>query len=265
MNTSGDAISSDVSRVGIRVPPFYPDKPALWFAQLESQFVLANITADSTKFHYAASQLGEIYASAVEDIITDPPSTDKYECLKKELVKRLCKSRERKIQQLLTHEELGDRKPSQFLRHLRDLAGADVPEDFLRTIWVSRLPTGTQAIVASQCNVSLEEASQLADKVHDVVSVSPQIASAATTSSRDNEIAELTRQVQALTTRIDRMSRSQTKSRVNRRQRSSSKSRTRSDSCYRNFPMCWYHHKFGNKATKCAKPCDYSGNATGSR
>nr|XP_037874854.1 uncharacterized protein LOC119630234 [Bombyx mori] len=190
--------SSDLGRVGVRVPPFYPDKPALWFAQLETQFLLSSITADSTKFHYTCSQLDEAYASTVEDIITNPPASGKYERLKSELINRLSKSREKKVQQLLHHEELGDRKPSQFLRHLRDLAGADVPEDFVRTIWVSRLPSNTQAIVASQCNASLEDVSQLADKVHDVVSNSPQVAAVGVpeSSAVNAQIAELTRQAE---------------------------------------------------------------------
>jgi hypothetical protein len=43
------------------------------------------------------------------------------------------------IRQLLTLEEIGNCKLSQFLRHLRGLA-PDVPEDFLSTIWSSQLP-----------------------------------------------------------------------------------------------------------------------------
>ncbi|CAH2091853.1 unnamed protein product [Euphydryas editha] len=60
----------ELYRVGIRVPPFYPQKPALWFAQLESQFVLSNISADETKLHYAFGQLDPAYAVEVEDVIT---------------------------------------------------------------------------------------------------------------------------------------------------------------------------------------------------
>jgi hypothetical protein len=44
---------------------------------------------------------------------------------------------------------MGDRQPSQFLRHLRGLA-PDVPEDFLYTIWSSRLPLNIQTILAGQ-------------------------------------------------------------------------------------------------------------------
>lgn len=97
-------------RVGVRVPQFYPEKPALWFAQLESQFTLANITIDATNFHHAIGSLDPIYASEVEDIITAPAAPNKYERVKRELVERLSASREKKILQLLTHEDLDDRK-----------------------------------------------------------------------------------------------------------------------------------------------------------
>ena len=69
--------------------------------------------------------------------------------------------------QLLSHEEMGDREPSQFLRHLKALA-PDVPDDFLRTIWASRLPPHVQAILAGQTEGSMDSASQLADRICEV-------------------------------------------------------------------------------------------------
>lgn len=266
-----DGSGVDVYRVGVRVPPFYPEKPALWFAQLESQFALANITSDATKYHHVMGGLDPIYAAHVEDIVEAPAAPDKYERLKTELVRRLSASKEKKVQQLLTHEELGDRKPSQFLRHLRHLAGPSVPEDFLRTIWTSRLPSSTQTIIASQAKASLEEVAELADRIQDLVPASPQVAATSSPaaipgSSVDqmhNQIAELTRQVQALTSQVNRLSRPRHRSsRSTSRGRSSS---TRSHSNYRRWPNCWYHYKFGEKATRCVKPCDYAGKAAGSR
>lgn len=38
-------------RVGVRVPPFYPEKPSLWFSQMEAQFALSNIKVDDTKYY----------------------------------------------------------------------------------------------------------------------------------------------------------------------------------------------------------------------
>jgi hypothetical protein len=46
-----------INRVVIRVPPFWPEKPAVWFTQLEGQFALSTITQDVTKFYYVISQL----------------------------------------------------------------------------------------------------------------------------------------------------------------------------------------------------------------
>ena len=67
-----------IKRVGIRVPPFWPEKPAVWFAQLEGQFALSNITQDATKFYYVISQLENKYPAEVEDVITNLPPTGRY-------------------------------------------------------------------------------------------------------------------------------------------------------------------------------------------
>lgn len=267
-----EQITAESFRVGVKVPPFYPEKPALWFAQLEGQFILSKITTDETKFYYAMAQLEPQYAEEVEDIITSPPAQGKYDKLKSELIKRLSASREKRVRQVLTGEELGDKKPSQFLRHLQNLAGPGLPEDFLRSIWSSRLPQRIQDIIASQLRSSLEDLAELADRLHDVVMTAPQVAAVAPfppahTTPMDPlsfQIAELTRRMSAMDSKIDRMSRSKTRASTSHsRQRSASK---RSSSSYRKFPVCWYHNKFGELARRCIKPCDYqAGNASGGR
>lgn len=208
-------------------------------------------------------------ASIVEDIITGPATANRYEQLKSELIKRLSVSREKRISQLLTNEELGDRKPSQFLRHLKSLAGPDVPEEFLRSIWTSRLPISTQSIIASQAKLSLDEVAELADRIHEVVPAAPQIAETSSSlapQSFSQEIAALTQQMKTLMTKVDQMSRQRGRSRTPAAQRGrsrSSSSARRSNSNYRKFPTCWYHHKFGDKATRCVQPCDFAGNGQG--
>lgn len=254
-------------RVGVKIPPFWPEKPTIWFSQIEGQFAMGRITDDNTKYYYVLSHLDRQYAVEVEDVITSPPSTGKYEKLKSELIKRLSTSSERKVKQLLQSEELGDRKPSQFLRHLRHLAGPSIPEDFLRTIWTSRLPNNLQTVVASQMSLSLTELADLADRVHDIAPASPQVAAinnAGTQSTLDmmaRSITELTKQVSSLAAQLQGRSRSRNRQTPQQRHRSPS---TRSQSNYRKFPECWYHHKFGGKAKKCVRPCNYnSGNAQG--
>lgn len=279
MSVSGDATTSkqnvddggktftphDLCRVGVRLPPFWPEEPAVWFAQIEGSFALSKIKDDDTKYHYVSAQLEHRYAAEVKDILVNPPATGKYETLKAELIKRLSASREKEVTQLLMHEELGDRRPSQFLRHLRHLAGKNIPDDFIRTIWTSRLPTSLQTVIASQPESTLQALADLADKVHDLVPSTPQVAAAdavpgSLLEKLTREIAELSRQVKSLSMKNTGRSRS----RQEGGQRD--KSRTRSHSSYRKFPNCFYHNKYGDNARVCVKPCDYQqGKASGSR
>ncbi|XP_030023003.1 uncharacterized protein LOC115442156 [Manduca sexta] len=255
----------------IKVPPFSADDPEIWFALLESQFNSYEITDDYAMFDEVLRNLDIQHAKAVKDIVVNPPATKRYPKLKAQLIRRLCASREKKVKQLLTHEELGDRRPSQFLRHLQDLAGPSVPDDFIKSVWCTRLPQSIQTIVASQSHQTLEQLSELADRIQEVTSpcvaaASPNIGPSPSTSS---EIAELRKMVEHLALKLDghtRYPRSR-QQRERSRSRSRERQRSRSHSSYRRHPVCWYHFKFGARARHCEEPCDYekTGNAAGIR
>lgn len=259
--------SGEVNKVGIRVPPFWPQEPEIWFAQIEGQFAISGITSDTTKFYYVLGHLENLYSREVKDIIVRPPATGKYEKLKTELIKRLSASNEKKLKQLLMHEELGDRKPSQFLRHLSGLAGDNVPEDFIKTIWTSRLPRSIQTVLAGQpASTPIDELADLADRINEIAPASPMVAAAAASTSQaipgsvlsdlTREIAELRKQFQNFSSGSNTGS-NNGRSRSRTRQQSRNRSRTRSQSNYRKFPLCWYHTKHGEKAHRCVRPCDY--------
>lgn len=265
---------SEVSKVAVRVPPFWRDDPELWFQQVEYQFVLAGITTDVTKFNVVAGQLENEYAKVVKDVVMNPPAQGKYDKLKAELIRRLSFSTEQKTLQLIQHEELGDRKPSQFLRHLQSLAGSDVPSDFIRTIWTSRLPANIQVIAASQPRMPLEEVAELADRVHDIVrpglhvayasAVPPYAPQRTSGTSLESKVTELTRMVEELY-RKQNEPRAQNRGRHRSRSQSRNRQRSRSRSYPNQHPHCWYHFTFGDKANKCTQPCSFqSGKAHGS-
>jgi hypothetical protein len=62
---------------------------------------------------------------------------------------------------------MGDCKPSRFLRDFRSLA-SDVTDDFLRSIWFSRLPHNVQAVLAGQPEGSLDATARCADRISEV-------------------------------------------------------------------------------------------------
>ncbi|CAF4918237.1 unnamed protein product [Pieris macdunnoughi] len=216
----------EIFKVGIKIPPFLPNRPALWFAQLEGQFCLAGITSDTTKFYNATSQLDPQFAIEVADIIESPPKDNKYQTLKAELIRRLSKPREEEIRQFLDNQELGTRKPSQFLRHLQHLAGPQVPDEFIRSAWHNRLPNNIQPIIASHMDMPLEKLAELAGKIIAIAAPTPPNVYAATSSSANQhaenppdpyltvleslarQVNELTKQVASLSMHNSRSSRS---------------------------------------------------------
>jgi hypothetical protein len=170
-NGSSSAAAPEIARAAVRLPSFWAERPASWFTQAEAQFHLAGISNELTKFYHVVSQLDERYVAEVDDIVNFPPHHDPYTTLKTELIKWLCSSRNQRTRHLFTIEEIGDRKPSQFLRHLRSPA-PDIPDNYLRIVWNSRLPTNVQAILAAMPEVGQDAAALCADRIIETVSPS---------------------------------------------------------------------------------------------
>jgi hypothetical protein len=219
----------------------------MWFAQAEAQFELAGTTCQLTKYNYVVSQLNQQQAAEVEDIITSPPQHEPYDRLKAELVRRLSTSGQQRASQLLSHEEMGDRKPSQFLQHLRTLAPG-IKDDFLRPVWTSRLPPHIQAKFTGQTEGSLDSAAQLADGFCEVT---PQPTTANVSPVTPDNTARLLDVIQELSHKFTLLEASQTHSRSQSRdcRRSTSKKSPISHN------VCWYRWRFGDEARKCTPPC----------
>jgi hypothetical protein len=108
------------------------------------------------------------YAMELQDIVTSPSQQDPCTKLNTELLNRLSSS-ERRALQLLTFEEIGEHKSSQFLRHPWNLA-SDLPDYLLLFIWISRLPSNVQTTLAGMPEVDLDASAFCADRIVEAVS-----------------------------------------------------------------------------------------------
>lgn len=289
----------EVDRVAHKLPPFLPNDPELWFAQVELGFEAANITKKETKFRKVASALDSKYAVEVRDIIMGP--SQDYAHLKDELIKRLSTSQRKKTNVMLENQTMGDRKPSQFLRYLKNLAGNTASDEMIRALWLKGLPGELQMLLASQEKNPLEEVAILADGILDMQPLSSRIFNAAPMSINEaaaaphttayatpyaqtrpqpNSLVDLfrqtleplTQQIAALSTRVSRQEHQQSNnSGGHGRSRGRSRSRGRQNttpSGNNNKPeddgVCWYHRRHGDNAEKCTRPCAYDqGNGNG--
>lgn len=251
---NSDSERTEVSKVGLKLPPFWDKHPDLWFANIEAQFNVSKITQDATQYYSVISALNSDVLHYVSDIVLQPPANDKYNALKTRLIADFSDSEQRRMKAVLSELTLGDDKPSHLLRKMKQLAGKTVGEDFLKTLWLQRLPAQVQTIL-SVSEDNLDKLAQMADKIHETAGI--QVDEIHNSSKNSfTELSELRTQIAELSKQVERLSRSRDRQGGNRNNRSFSRRRQfRSSS--KEPRACWYHRKFGEDAKRCKSPCNF--------
>ncbi|XP_064485188.1 uncharacterized protein LOC135397514 [Ornithodoros turicata] len=254
---------------------------SLFLARLRVEVTSAGrrITSQLSKFSYVVSHLPPEAAAEVRDLILQPPSETPYDTLKTELIRRTAASEQRRLQQLLTSEELGDRKPTHLLRRMRQLLGDTSADDvILRELFLQRLPHHVRLILAAAELTSLDELAKTADRIMDLQGLPVLAASSQTSQSSyptrlsydaapfplpDPTIATLTSTVQHLQAAVQALRVEVAAISHPPRAYSPTYRRHR----YHSSPSpangyCWYHDTFGVAARNCKSPCSLQGNGS---
>ena len=292
--THGSKSDTQLQAVGgvqLKLPPYWPNDPELWFTQVEAQFITRGITVEKTKYAYIVSSLQSEYAQEVRDVLLSPLTTEPYTHLKSELIKRTSASEQKRLHQLLTAEELGDRKPTQLLRRMEQLlGGAKLESSIFTQLFLQRLPHHAQSILASSRDaMTVNQLAQLADRIVEVhVSSSPGISNISSTNAAAapspqssacshgddvktlaDQVMQLTLQVQSLTTELHqdrgRSSRSPKRGRFNRSRSRSRDGERQNTSQSHAGAECYYHWRYGEQAQKCTSPCSYQPQSQGNQ
>lgn len=242
-----------VNRVSVKVPPFWDENPKIWFAQVEAQFANSGVHSDVSKFNTVVAAIETRILAQVSDAILSPPPDGKYVYFKKVLLERFGASEQENIRRLISHIELGDKKPSQLLQEMTQLGGGHLTDDFMQTLWLNRLPANTRAILQAS-TADLRGKAALADKILEVsdhyqVDMATSTTASAPTSAIERRIEQIDRQLQQLLRR-DRRDRSTHRAVSRNRKRDRTPATNTTD-------LCWYHRKFGEDARKCRSPCTF--------
>lgn len=243
------------STVKAQLPSFYKGDPEFFFLQAETVFELYNVRDSVKKFRFVVAQLDRDAGREVIDLIRTPPEHQPYETLRARLMATYGESDNLRIRRLLEDQRLGDRKPSQFLRELRSLGGSAVSDDLLRSIWLRALPDRFQAALAATDQGDLTILSTVADRIAEIYEPRINEVSAVAPARNQGYESRLLTAIEQLTSRVAALETGRTSaghSRAGPRPptpRSRSKSRDRS--------LCYYHNRFGARATKCRPPCEW--------
>lgn len=167
---------------------------------------MGRITSLASQYLHFVSSLPAEAADDLTNVLSTPPAADQYQELKTAILSSRTLSEHSRMKQLVTAEELGDRRRSKMLRQTRQLLrdqGLESDKPILRELFLQRLPQSIVPVPASMGNLSLQRLADMADRVIEyftlaisAVSTPP---SGGTETSTSSELADpLTRTEEAI-------------------------------------------------------------------
>lgn len=249
-----DQVNETINKINVKLPPFWPAQPDLWFQQVEAQFAINNIRRDASKYYTVIAAVESRVLTHISDVIRDPPATNKYTALKNRIIEQFADSEAKKIKKLLSEIQLGDKRPSQLLNEMRELAGDTVKDEFMKSLFIQLMPSTVRPVLSISTD-ELQAIAKMADKMLEATSDHQVMAI-----NGSSKMDELEKKLNRLINKIDEIQ-VQQRSRSSSRQPRRSMSRNRSQSRNKSYDTCWYHYRFKNKATKCSQPCNFKKSA----
>lgn len=223
---------TETNAVSIKLPTFWTAQPHVWFQQAEAQFTIRGITADQTKYAYVVAALDQDTASRLLDLLSHPPTDHKYEAIKARLQKTFGLTRRVRANKLLHMEELGDRMPSALMDEMLSLLDGHQPCMLFEQLFLNRMPDPIRLRLADADFSDPRKVAEQADELWQSMN------------SNSNPS-------------INRASKPKHGGR--------GKPPAREPDTSSNSDWCFYHKRFGDKARKCLKPCNFPENSQAGR
>ena len=256
-----DGDGGNLNAVSVKLPPFTESNPELWFGKAEAQFVLRGVKDDTTKFYHLYANLTEKAITEIENLLLDPPATDKVAAMRYKLVRKFGRSQYQKDSELLGIKSLGDLKPtemwSKFQRLNKD--PHNTTSSFVKAYLINMYPQEVRAAIANMTFKDNDEMAEAADKIIDMKKP-----------AQVNVVEE-----ESETGEIDAIGRGGFSARGRGQSRSRGGGGHKPGGQSKQSKTCFYHDKYGLGAFRCkgntcpfasaplaAKP---SGNATAGR
>jgi hypothetical protein len=243
MSNEGDAqapilAAAAVTQPGaVKLPDFWLSDTDMWFLQVEAAFQRARVTDSHTKYDYVLMKLPESVLASVKDVVravTDA-TADPYLELKNRLVSSYTQSKWQLANRLLDHPDIGDMRPSMLMDSMLSLLPpGDQPGTLFLAMYLRRLPTNMRDQLGALEFKSPRAMAEHADLLWD---------------ARGGAAG----QVAAIGGKSERG-----------RRRSPFRSPNRGNRPRQQTPgpdgLCFYHHRFAERAFKCTPPCAWPGN-----
>jgi hypothetical protein len=243
------------------LPPFWADNIAAWFGAAEARFRQRRIYDERDRFDIVVAALSKDDIRLVLDLMTAPPEDEPYTALKQRLTATNVRTDYQRIEQLMSMESLGDRKPSQLLAHMLEICPTgEEKSKFFAFLFLHRLPQELRIMLGDDDHQEVHVLASKADRLwalhgHRLHGAVAAVAPAATADPGINAIGGRAAQSKNSTQR------GKNKGRSSGPPRSGSTTSTAPAALARQSAgLCFFHWTYGDQANKCEAPCSWQGN-----
>ena len=240
----------------LQLPSFWTDSPSAWFGLAESRFRMRHINNEWDKFDAVVSALPKDTLRLVLSAVTDPDEHVPYTAIKARLLSTHIRTDYQRIEQLLSMDGLGERRPSELLAHM--LENCPTGEDktkFFAFFFLHRLPQELRIMLGEDDHADVHAVAAKADRLWALHGHRQHGAVAAVDLADVNAVRGA--------------SSSQTRGAGRGRGRGAPAAAAAAAAAHNPAPsalaressgLCFFHWGWGDKAKKCEAPCSWQGN-----
>jgi len=261
---AGSARDRPESTHSVKLPEFWPENSAAWFALAESRFRMRDIYDEWSRYDHVVSSLSKDSLRLVLDLVTSPPEDDPYTTLKARLLDSHQLTDYQRIEQLLAMDSLGSRKPSELLAHMLELCPAgEETTKFFAFHFLHRLPQELRIMLGDDDHQEVHELAKKADRlwaIHghrqhgNVAAVTADSAVNAIRGGHGN------RKGRGGPSRPRGGPATAAAARPATTPATSASNPSPAALARDSAGLCFYHWQFGDRAHSCAAPCSWQGN-----
>jgi hypothetical protein len=243
----------------VKLPPFWPHAPALWFSQAECLFHTKRVTDQFSKYCNVVGSLPHESLRLVADIVESPPQETPYVAIKQRLLASHQLTSFQRAEKLFAMPPLGNRKPSDLMAAMLEICPrGEEKTDLFACLFLQRLPREIRILLA---DADHKDPKALADKADQLWGHHTIEGSGISAVHAEEEPI-----VAAVRSDNGGRGRGRGGRGGNRRGRGAGSSRAAIESDISRDArlaagLCLRHWRYGDQAHGCEQPCSWPGNA----
>ena len=140
--------------------------PELWTSLVEMAFDAYEVKEENKKVFLTIAALPVAMQSAARDYLVNNESKD-FAHLKEFIIKSTAIPDQVRMKKLLSDTPIGDKKPSEYLRYLRELSGRNLERDspLLKSIFMEKIPSEISVVLELFVDEDLDRIASMADRM----------------------------------------------------------------------------------------------------